>query len=593
MRVFRLFYCCLFFLLRASLFAQEEHSVLNMAYKYYAVGNYDSALVKAMHSRKYSNPSLINGRTDLLIGKILRKMGMLDSASYYLLSSRSLGRKNNVDSILIQANIELGSVYGMLERLELSEEHFEESRAKAISNQDTLSWSRSLMGLGTLAYLQDKNEEALEMFQKAISIFRSKNKLDQLSSTLLNVSDLYRKLNRFDEALKAIDEAIDTFLDLKDSLGVSHAYHNKGLILFDVDQYSQALNAYRLSLDMANQAESKLDIEKAWFGMSMSYGGLGDYEQAFSYLNQYLESHDEPNYEGIENTYNIRLDDTVRFWQDRLDINNVELLNTKIVGVAIVALLVMMIVLIRLRQRQKLTLIFKNQEISNQKIDDLLQQQEINSLQGVLAGQEGERQRIATDLHDKLGAILGMVKLHFSAVEDRIDDLRDDNKKQYDKANELLDQASIEVRNISHNLLSGVLVKFGLVPALQDLKDTVEATGKLKVQFIPGDQMEVRLSGEQELQMYRIVQELISNILKHAKATEAVIQLNRTNGEINLIVEDNGVGFDVESARQKEGIGLKNLEARAAKLNAKLHFDSGKGGGTTVSIDIPLKEGNL
>ncbi|GAB5522264.1 MAG: hypothetical protein Roseis2KO_01360 [Roseivirga sp.] len=350
-------------------------------------------------------------------------------------------------------------------------------------------------------------------------------------------------------------------------------------------RYEEAYKYYQLASSYSKNYS--LDVfTSAVFGMVTFLREKGEYKLSLLYYDKYVllkdstrtaeqEKYIEEVSQKYKNEKLLKENSIIR-------INSLKIKYS--LGLSLILLLTVLILLRYYKERQK---------VAYRQVDELLANQEIHSLQGVLAGQEEERQRIATDLHDKLGAILGMVKLHFSAVEERIDVLREDNKKQYDKANELLDQASSEVRNISHNLLSGVLVKFGLVPALQDLKDTVEATGKLKVQLVAGEQTEGRLSGEQELQIYRIVQELISNILKHAKATEAVVQLNRTNGEINLIVEDNGVGFDVEEARQKRGIGLKNLEARAAKLNAKLHFDSGKGAGTTVSVDIPLKSGDL
>jgi len=96
------------------------------------------------------------------------------------------------------------------------------------------------------------------------------------------------------------------------------------------------------------------------------------------------------------------------------------------------------------------------------------------------------------------------------------------------------------------------------------------------------------LDGEQELQLYRIVQELVSNILKHSEATETNIQLNQNEGSVNLIVEDDGVGFVPKESIKADGIGLSNLKARVAKLDGTFHIDSGKGAGTTISIDIPV-----
>lgn len=232
----------------------------------------------------------------------------------------------------------------------------------------------------------------------------------------------------------------------------------------------------------------------------------------------------------------------------------------------------------------------KNEELNKQRIDELLQQQEIASLQGVLEGQEQERKRVAIDLHDRLGGILSMVKLHFSAVEEK---LPDDNpeKKKFLTASELLDLAAGEVRNISHNLLSGVLAKFGLLPALKDLTDRINESGEISLNLIYHN-VEGALNGEQELQIYRIVQELISNILKHSDASEATIQLIRNADEkvVNLIVEDDGKGFNPSVPSSSGGIGLANLKARVSKLNGHFHIDSGKGAGTSVSIDIPIED---
>jgi len=130
-------------------------------------------------------------------------------------------------------------------------------------------------------------------------------------------------------------------------------------------------------------------------------------------------------------------------------------------------------------------------------------------------------------------------------------------------------------------------MKFGLVPALEDLKDKISQTGKLKVTLYSNELNNV-LSAEQELQLYRIVQELISNILKHSQAKEANIQLTKGDESVNLIVEDDGIGFDLKAVNKKTGIGLSNLKARVAKLNGNFHIDSGRGAGTTISIDIPI-----
>ena len=154
------------------------------------------------------------------------------------------------------------------------------------------------------------------------------------------------------------------------------------------------------------------------------------------------------------------------------------------------------------------------------------------------------------------------------------------------KASNMLDDAYQEVRRIAHDMVSGVLTKFGLVPALQELARTISTNGKMNVKVITsglGD----RLDSKVEITLYRIIQELLSNILKHAKASEAIIQLTRLNGELNISVEDNGKGFNPEKI--KYGMGIKNMEARVQALDGSVFIDSGKGNGTTVMIDLPIE----
>jgi len=226
-------------------------------------------------------------------------------------------------------------------------------------------------------------------------------------------------------------------------------------------------------------------------------------------------------------------------------------------------------------------------QVASEKINTLLKDQELRSVSDMLDAQEGERNRIASDLHDRLGSMLSTVKLYFNSVEEQIDVMKEQNRNQYHKATSLLDEACDEVRKISHDLVSGELVKFGLVPALMQLKETIENTGKLKMQVLAFG-MEKRLEGNVEISLYRVVQELMNNILNHSKADKVTIQLNRVEGNLNIVVEDNGVGFDVAAARLKEGMGLKNLETRINKLSGTISIDSGRGRGATTIVDIPV-----
>ncbi|MBK8502719.1 MAG: sensor histidine kinase [Saprospiraceae bacterium] len=224
----------------------------------------------------------------------------------------------------------------------------------------------------------------------------------------------------------------------------------------------------------------------------------------------------------------------------------------------------------------------QDQLIEKQKIKDIEAENKILQMNAMLRGEEAERLRIAKDLHDGLGALLATVKFHFASVQKKIQVLSD--LKLYQKANQLLDNACSEVRRIAHNMMPDALSKLGLIQALEDLVEALRLEGyKVTVETINMDQ---QLPEEVELMVYRIVQELINNISKHAKADTIIVQLSIHDQQLTISVEDDGCGFDIN--RTTDGIGLKNLRSRVAYLGGILEIDSVDKIGTTTNVVIPV-----
>jgi signal transduction histidine kinase len=228
----------------------------------------------------------------------------------------------------------------------------------------------------------------------------------------------------------------------------------------------------------------------------------------------------------------------------------------------------------------------KNEEINRQKIQELEQRQKLISMDAMVSGQEEERKRIAKDLHDGLGSLLANVQMRFSSIGNTIDSM---NSPVYRQANALLDEACREVRKIAHNMMPGALVKFGLIPAIQDICRAIEKNRGITVDFqVYG--INERFAEKIEISLYRIVQELLNNILKHAQANEIIVQISQHDGDLTLIVEDDGSGFDADAARAKGGLGLRSLESRVKYINGALTIDSVPGSGTTVTVEAPVSQ---
>jgi len=236
--------------------------------------------------------------------------------------------------------------------------------------------------------------------------------------------------------------------------------------------------------------------------------------------------------------------------------------------------------------RQKLKSRTLEIELKNKQLKELEKHQQIMAMNAMLAGQENERERISKDLHDGLGNLLSTVKLHINHISKEINQLK--NLDLYHDVNQLIDEACTEVRKIAHDMMPVSLQKLGLQRGLEELVRKQNQTNGVHIHFqYFGD--EARLETSKEIMLYRICQELLNNIHKHASATEVIVQLSKTDGRLYLTVEDDGVGFDLEAAKQKKTLGLRSIQSRIQFLDGQLDIDSRKGEGTTVNIEVPVK----
>ncbi|MEZ4875485.1 MAG: sensor histidine kinase [Flavobacteriaceae bacterium] len=252
--------------------------------------------------------------------------------------------------------------------------------------------------------------------------------------------------------------------------------------------------------------------------------------------------------------------------------------------VALGVLLLLSFVFFQKRLKYQKTISSQKQAIQEKEIVELQQKNKLLALNSMIEGQEAERLRIAKDLHDSLGGLLSTVKAHFTTIQKEIEQLEKLNITE--KTNNLIDEACIEVRRISHNMMPHALSISGLQGALEDIGESLREEGfqtTLELKNLPKN-----IDPTKEVMIYRLVQEIISNIRKHAEAKTILIQLLGYKDELNLIIEDDGKGFDYEVALAKGGLGLKSINSRVQFLDGTIHWDSELEKGTSIAINIPL-----
>jgi signal transduction histidine kinase len=242
----------------------------------------------------------------------------------------------------------------------------------------------------------------------------------------------------------------------------------------------------------------------------------------------------------------------------------------------IVALLIVALLFIRSRHKKRM---------HKQQLKSIQQQKELQLLQALMQGEEKERSRIAKDLHDGVAGMLAAVKMHFSSMPGA------DNLMQvegYQQGMKLLNEAAQEIRKTSHNLMPEVLLQHGLDEALRRYCNNVNNSKVLQIQYDSWGEVD-SFNNSFELSVYRIVQELINNIIKHSKATQAIVQLSQQNDMLTISIEDNGVGFSGND-NGKDGMGLRSLQNRIKAMNGKLEMESSQQSGVSAYLEFEIAE---
>jgi signal transduction histidine kinase len=361
--------------------------------------------------------------------------------------------------------------------------------------------------------------------------------------------------------------------------------------------YVKAVKNLNLSLNVLPFKKYDNTRLKLYRSLSDIYDRLNDYKMAYIFESKYAELNDsilqKSREEALENAA-IKHD----VEQTKKDMAILQVENTMIeqknknqstalyiMAAGLTLLLILIYYTVRFYTQKISTdkiISQQNEEINNQKIRELEDEVKINSMQSMIEGQEIERERIAKDLHDSLGGLLSTIKLQFDSVGSKNNGMR--NVKEYVKANKLLDTAVSEVRSISHNLQPGALMNLGLVPAIKDLINRFDDENYPEIDFQYYGLPE-KIDNMVALSIYRIVQELFHNSIKHSKAKEILLQINKVNDEIIIQFEDDGTGFEIEKLKNK-GMGLENIQSRINYLKGSMEFDSAPGEGTSYLIHL-------
>jgi signal transduction histidine kinase len=254
---------------------------------------------------------------------------------------------------------------------------------------------------------------------------------------------------------------------------------------------------------------------------------------------------------------------------------------------AVISMLIIVFSVLYYRTRRKKEKLEIESKYLNEIADSAeeLRMERQKRITAMIDGQEIERSRVSRELHDSLGQYLLTIKIKIEellslsdkSIKSRLENIRDLSLKTIE-----------ETKQISYNLMPVMIEELGLITTLENLCRDLSATGKPKIDFVSFGVPE-NLDLRCQTYLYRITQEALSNLIKHANATEANVQLLGNNEQVTLIIQDDGMGFDPSDLINMKGNGLNNIRERSTILNGVFHIDSKTGQGTTIQVKIPVK----
>lgn len=578
--------------------AQSESDIGSI---YNRKSSFDTALIhynKALSIRQKLKQDVKVAGIYTNIATVLMRQSKFEEALSINFKSLKIFEKegDEIKQAIVLGNI--GNLYYELEQNKPAEQFYRKSLVLARKTNHLITQGNDLVNIGGIKFeyavqndiLINTNEldSALSYFLDAEIILTKLNATYNLAAVYNNIGRIYTIKKDSKKALTFYEKGLQARIVLEDQFGIGLSYLNLAETQRLLGNNNKNIEYLNKASDIFLSLKNYLNLKQAYGKLSQAYELKKDFTTSLKYYQLYANYKDS-----IYNEDNAR---QMAEMQTKYDVEkkDLELAKNKaeieaqekqafIKNIIIIAI-ILFIVLVVISG----ILFYRKKQIEQQaKLDaEIANQKEIRT-KAILDAEEKERRRIAQDLHDGVGQMLSAAKLNLSNLDSKITTQTEEQRLAMQNALSLVDDSVKEVRAVSHNMMPNTLIKLGLASAVREFITKLGNAPTLKVDLeIVG--LDTRLDNQIETVLYRVIQEIVNNIIKHANASQISMQIIRHETELNIMIEDNGVGFNTNQLDNFEGIGLKGIQTRIEFLNGSVHFDSSVGRGTTVIIDIPI-----
>jgi two-component system, NarL family, sensor kinase len=542
--------------------------------------NADSIALTLVNQSKYFNylPTIYNN-----LGNYFGVLDKHDSAIKYLLLAINSENPAN-EKKLVSMFINLSREYLVIKDFNKALNYGE--RAIATCKKYELN-GKIVTALGNTAnvYLQmGQYDKAATLYKEEILIAdTNKDPYSQIASRS-NYSILLSRQHNYVAMLTIMQEAHQLAKEFKNPEAYSHALIGMADALFYNKKYQEAKSFANEAIVFSKEnstPQNLADLYKTLSNISFAEGQFNDgidfSQKADSLQNETTNNTVISFTKELETKYETEKKET----QLKLQQSTIKQKNTLNILFGSIAAAILGLSLFGFKNYKH------KQTLQQQKISELETQQKLTATEAVLKGEEQERTRLAKDLHDGLGGMLSGIKYSFNTMKGNMI-MTPDNAQAFERSMDMLDSSIKEMRRVAHNMMPEALVKFGLDTALKDFCNEIQQSGALQISYQSIGLENTVIDQTVGITIYRIVQELINNTMKHAVAKNAIVQVTKTDGQLSVTVEDDGKGFDTAIINKPSGMGWSNIANRVEFLKGKLDVNSQSGKGTSVLIEINI-----
>ena len=535
----------------------------------------ESRLKEAINiANKLKNDSLLANCNMAFSQQYFATADYVKSVEYGLESLRISERTNNIRGI-IRAKSKLAQVYQMTEDLPKAQKMLED--ILVLPEAIRYSYNITLHTLANIYGMQGKYSEALAMDEKGLKYCDSMSLPFAKTAFYDNMANCYMYSGNFEKAKEFFYISLQIDSTANDYRLMSDTYLNLGQLHMMNNKESAAITYLNRAILLSKQVSYKEATASAYKVLSEIYQKNGLLDSSIANLKKHYLYRDSIRNINSEN----KISELQTIYETEKKENEIQSqkleLNNQRTGIIVLTAALGILCLLALLVYRK-----KQHQSKFQLQKEIIQQQRMATAAIILA-EENERNRIGTDLHDGIGQMVSAAKMNLSVLDGDLDFSNQMQKEKFNNVIKMLDESCGEIRAVSHQMMPLAMFDSSVSEAVQTFVQRIDKNLIAVDYYTDGICM---LSKEKESILYRILQENINNVIKHAKATTLSISIHHTDTETAVTVEDDGIGFDRNNLKN-DGIGLSNIQSRVNFLGGDIEFDSRPGAGTLVSMHIP------